>query len=46
MCILLQVPVGHLVFMVHGIGQRLENANVVDDVADFGRITASLAVDT
>ncbi|XP_064960299.1 phospholipase SGR2 isoform X1 [Musa acuminata AAA Group] len=38
-----QVPVGHLVFMVHGIGQRLENANVVDDVADFGRITASLA---
>ncbi|URD95975.1 DDHD [Musa troglodytarum] len=37
-----QVPVGHLVFMVHGIGQRLENANVVDDVADFHRITASL----
>ncbi|WOL18758.1 hypothetical protein Cni_G27555 [Canna indica] len=38
-----QVPVGHLVFMVHGIGQRLENANLIDDVADFRRITASLA---
>ncbi|XP_042459090.1 phospholipase SGR2-like [Zingiber officinale] len=38
-----QVPVGHLVFMVHGIGQRLERANLVDDVGDFRRITASLA---
>ncbi|ONK73155.1 uncharacterized protein A4U43_C04F27840 [Asparagus officinalis] len=38
-----QVPVGHLVFMVHGIGQRLEKANLVDDVGDFRRITSSLA---
>ncbi|XP_072999918.1 phospholipase SGR2-like isoform X1 [Typha latifolia] len=38
-----QVPVGHLVFMVHGIGQRLENANLVDDVGDFRHITAILA---
>ncbi|XP_072971763.1 phospholipase SGR2-like [Typha angustifolia] len=38
-----QVPVGHLVFMVHGIGQRLEKANLVDDVGDFRRLTASLA---
>nr|XP_029118235.1 phospholipase SGR2 isoform X2 [Elaeis guineensis] len=38
-----QVPVGHLVFMVHGIGQRLEKANLVDDVGDFRCITASLA---
>ncbi|KAF3790188.1 Phospholipase [Nymphaea thermarum] len=38
-----QVPVGHLVFMVHGIGQRLEKANLVDDVATFRHITASLA---
>ncbi|KAG0486319.1 hypothetical protein HPP92_008414 [Vanilla planifolia] len=38
-----QVPVGHLVFMVHGIGQRLEKANLVDDVGDFRRVTASLA---
>ncbi|CAM0910742.1 unnamed protein product [Alopecurus aequalis] len=38
-----QVPVGHLVFMVHGIGQRLEKANLVDDVVDFRRITANLA---
>ncbi|KAH0451777.1 hypothetical protein IEQ34_019076 [Dendrobium chrysotoxum] len=38
-----QVPVGHLVFMVHGIGQRLEKANLVDDVGDFRRITASLS---
>lgn len=37
------MPVGHLVFMVHGIGQRLERANLVDDVGDFRRITASLA---
>lgn len=38
-----QVPVGHLVFMVHGIGQRLEKANLVDDVGDFRRIARSLA---
>ncbi|XP_020088606.1 phospholipase SGR2 isoform X1 [Ananas comosus] len=38
-----QVPVGHLVFMVHGIGQRLQKANLVDDVGDFRRVTASLA---
>ncbi|CAN6475512.1 unnamed protein product [Victoria cruziana] len=38
-----QVPVGHLVFMVHGIGQRLEKANLVDDVATFRQITARLA---
>uniref|UniRef100_A0A1D1XQ37 Phospholipase DDHD1 n=1 Tax=Anthurium amnicola TaxID=1678845 RepID=A0A1D1XQ37_9ARAE len=38
-----QVPVGHLVFMVHGIGQRLEKANLVDDVGDFRHITANLA---
>ncbi|XP_058090061.1 phospholipase SGR2 isoform X3 [Magnolia sinica] len=38
-----QVPVRHLVFMVHGIGQRLEKANLVDDVSDFRHITASLA---
>ncbi|XP_026388453.1 phospholipase SGR2-like isoform X1 [Papaver somniferum] len=38
-----QVPVRHLVFMVHGIGQRLEKANLVDDVGDFRAITANLA---
>ncbi|KAI4331828.1 hypothetical protein L6164_016783 [Bauhinia variegata] len=38
-----QVPVRHLVFMVHGIGQRLEKSNLVDDVANFRHITASLA---
>ncbi|XP_061362840.1 phospholipase SGR2 [Gastrolobium bilobum] len=38
-----QVPVGHLVFMVHGIGQRLEKSNLVDDVGNFRHITASLA---
>ncbi|XXG39461.1 hypothetical protein AAC387_Pa01g0415 [Persea americana] len=38
-----QVPVRHLVFMVHGIGQRLEKANLVDDVGDFRHITAGLA---
>ncbi|KAF3340766.1 Phospholipase SGR2 [Carex littledalei] len=38
-----QVPVGHLVFMIHGIGQRLEKANLVDDVVDFRRVTTSLA---
>eukprot|EP00250_Pteridium_aquilinum_P016381 c23078_g1_i1 orf=201-2801(-) len=36
-----QVPVQHLVFMVHGIGQRLEKANLVDDVGTF-RQTATL----
>lgn len=41
--LVLQVPVRHLVFMVHGIGQRLEKANLVDDVGDFRHITASLA---
>lgn len=29
--------------MVHGIGQRLEKANLVDDVGDFRAITANLA---
>ncbi|KAH9322318.1 hypothetical protein KI387_016957, partial [Taxus chinensis] len=38
-----QVPVRHLVFMVHGIGQRLEKANLVDDVATFRHIVARLA---
>ncbi|KAL2454456.1 Phospholipase SGR2 [Abeliophyllum distichum] len=38
-----QVPVRHLVFMVHGIGQRLENSNLVDDVGNFRHVTASLA---
>ncbi|MED6167907.1 hypothetical protein PIB30_007222 [Stylosanthes scabra] len=38
-----QVPVRHLVFMVHGIGQRLEKSNLVDDVANFRHITARLA---
>ncbi|KAL5993274.1 hypothetical protein ACLOJK_014198 [Asimina triloba] len=38
-----QVPVRHLVFMVHGIGQRLEKANLVDDVGDFRHLTANLA---
>ncbi|XP_031123182.1 phospholipase SGR2-like [Ipomoea triloba] len=38
-----QVPVRHLVFMVHGIGQRLEKSNLVDDVGDFRHVTASLA---
>ncbi|XP_022852802.1 phospholipase SGR2-like isoform X4 [Olea europaea var. sylvestris] len=38
-----QVPVRHLVFMVHGIGQRLANSNLVDDVANFRHVTASLA---
>ncbi|ONI33711.1 hypothetical protein PRUPE_1G442600 [Prunus persica] len=37
------VPVRHLVFMVHGIGQRLEKSNLVDDVGEFHHITASLA---
>lgn len=38
-----QVPVRHLVFMVHGIGQRLEKSNLVDDVGTFRQITAALA---
>ncbi|KAL8167211.1 hypothetical protein V2J09_008710 [Rumex salicifolius] len=38
-----QVPVRHLVFMVHGIGQRLEKSNLVDDVTKFRHITSSLA---
>lgn len=38
-----QVPVRHLVFMVHGIGQRLEKSNLVDDVIDFLHVTSSLA---
>ncbi|KAG9458807.1 hypothetical protein H6P81_003315 [Aristolochia fimbriata] len=38
-----QVPVRQLVFMVHGIGQRLEKANLVDDVGDFRQLTSSLA---
>lgn len=29
--------------MVHGIGQRLEKANLVDDVSTFRHITARLA---
>ncbi|XP_048331493.1 phospholipase SGR2 isoform X3 [Ziziphus jujuba] len=38
-----QVPVRHLVFMVHGIGQRLEKSNLVDDVGNFRHITTSLS---
>ncbi|XP_065852193.1 phospholipase SGR2-like isoform X2 [Euphorbia lathyris] len=38
-----QVPVRHVVFMVHGIGQRLEKSNLVDDVGTFRHMTASLA---
>lgn len=38
-----QVPVGHLVFMVHGIGQRLEKSNLVDDVSNFRHITSGLS---
>ncbi|KAL8516477.1 hypothetical protein ACS0TY_014943 [Phlomoides rotata] len=38
-----QVPVRHLVFMVHGIGQRLEKSNLVDDVGCLRHVTASLA---
>ncbi|CAN0928024.1 Phospholipase SGR2 [Linum grandiflorum] len=38
-----QVPVRHVVFMVHGIGQRLEKSNLVDDVGTYRHITASLA---
>lgn len=38
-----QVPVRHLVFMVHGIGQRLEKSNLVDDVGCFRQVTTSVA---
>lgn len=38
-----QVPVRHVVFMVHGIGQRLEKSNLVDDVGSFRELTTSLA---
>nr|XP_043625139.1 phospholipase SGR2-like [Erigeron canadensis] len=38
-----QVPVGHLVFMVHGIGQRLQKANLVDDVGIFRHVTSILS---
>ncbi|KAG7593575.1 DDHD domain [Arabidopsis thaliana x Arabidopsis arenosa] len=38
-----QVPVRHLVFMVHGIGQKGEKSNLVDDVGNFRQITAALA---
>ncbi|KAK6945735.1 DDHD domain [Dillenia turbinata] len=38
-----KVPVKHIVFMVHGIGQRLEKSNLVDDVSNFRHVTASLA---
>ncbi|CAL5414291.1 unnamed protein product [Camellia sinensis] len=38
-----QVPVQHVVFMVHGIGQRLEKSNLVDDVATFREVTTNLA---
>ncbi|KAL6499935.1 hypothetical protein OROGR_027845 [Orobanche gracilis] len=38
-----QVPVRHLVFMVHGIGQRLEKSSLVDDVGNLRHVTASLA---
>ncbi|KAK9023748.1 hypothetical protein V6N11_003949 [Hibiscus sabdariffa] len=38
-----EVPVRHLVFMVHGIGQRLEKSNLVDDVGNYRHITANLA---
>ncbi|CAN8313834.1 unnamed protein product [Cochlearia groenlandica] len=37
-----QVPVRHLVFMVHGIGQKGEKSNLVDDVGNFRQITAAL----
>ncbi|PWA58149.1 shoot gravitropism 2 (SGR2) [Artemisia annua] len=40
---LYEVPVRHLVFMVHGIGQRLQKANLVDDVGTFRQLTQNLA---
>ncbi|KAG0628641.1 hypothetical protein M758_1G042200 [Ceratodon purpureus] len=38
-----QVPVRHVVFMVHGIGQRLEKANLVDDVGAFRQTVTALS---
>ncbi|CAN0887995.1 Phospholipase SGR2 [Linum grandiflorum] len=38
-----QVPVRHVVFVVHGIGQRLEKSNLVDDVTNLRHVTASIA---
>ncbi|XP_075519759.1 phospholipase SGR2-like isoform X1 [Primulina tabacum] len=38
-----QVPVRHLVFVIHGIGQRLENSNLVDDVSTHRHVTERLA---
>ncbi|KAL6976552.1 Phospholipase sgr2 [Sarracenia purpurea var. burkii] len=38
-----QVPVRHLVFMVHGIGQRLGKSSLVEDVSNFHHITTKLA---
>jgi hypothetical protein len=35
--------VRHVVFMVHGIGQRLEKANLVDDVGAFRQTVSALA---
>jgi len=43
LCYFFQVPVRHLVFMVHGIGQKGEKSNLVDDVGNFRQITAALA---
>ena len=40
---LIKVPVRHLVFTVQGIGQRLQKANLVDDVGIFRHLTAILA---
>ena len=38
-----QVPVAHVVFMIHGIGQRMDTAHLVDDVTIFRRNCAVLA---
>eukprot|EP00850_Spirogloea_muscicola_P001411 SM000005S17208 [mRNA] locus=s5:845442:851065:+ [translate_table: standard] len=38
-----QVKVGHVVLMVHGIGQRMEKANLVDDVTLFRRTVAAMS---
>ncbi|BBN19897.1 phospholipase DDHD1 [Marchantia polymorpha subsp. ruderalis] len=38
-----KVPVRHVVFMVHGIGQRLQRANLVDDVGTFRHTVSMLA---
>lgn len=37
------MPVRHVVFMVHGIGQRLEKANLVDDVGAFRETVTALS---